>query len=108
MARRGERRRETVSGGGARLRIRAFRHDDIRTELERRLLALGHGLEPLARSGDCPDALLVRRLRRALRAERRAARAGAVGYDLMRHLALARLDGALKRHDRSGKGGHRR
>ena len=108
MARKGERRRKTTSGGGARSRIRAFRHDDIRAELERRLSALAHGFEPVARAGECPNPLLVRRLRRALRAERRAARAGAVGYDLMRHLALARLDDALKRRGRSGGGGRRR
>ena len=108
MAWKSERGRQPVSGGGARSRIRAFRHDDIRAELERRLTALGHGLEFVATSRDCPDSLLVRRLRRALRAERRAARAGTIGYDLLRHLALARIDGANKRRGRTGEGGRRR
>jgi hypothetical protein len=47
-----------------------------------------------------PDARLARRLAQALRAERRAARAGAAGYDPVRHLVLVRFARAFKRRSR--------
>jgi hypothetical protein len=107
MARKDERIREPSSGRRARFRIRAVRHDDVSAQLERRLLALRLRLGPEVISGDCPDPLLIRRLGRALRTERRAARSGTPGYDLLRHLALVRLSRTLKRRNRPGKGSRR-
>lgn len=78
---RARRRGEARASGG----LRSFRADDA-TMRERVRLRLG--VDP-----DRPpeaDAALLRRLSRALRAERRAAQRGR-GYDPLRHLLLARL-----------------
>ena len=72
----------------ARGRIRAVRKDDVRSQLERRLLWLGLGREP--ENAD-ERSLLARRLARALRRERRAAGSAGGGYDPVRHLVLARF-----------------
>jgi hypothetical protein len=103
MAPKDKRIREPSGGGRARFRIRAVRHDDVQAQLERRLLALRLRLGSGVISGDCPDSVLVRRLGQALRTERRAARSGTLGYDLLRHLALVRLGRTLKRRNLSGK-----
>lgn len=78
--------------------IRALRLGDDRKECERRLQAFGLFAETLEKDSGAEFAL---RIARALRAERRAARAG-TSYDPMRHLVLARLDRRLRRHKRSG------
>lgn len=72
-------------------RICPVRVTDNHEECKHRLAAFG-----LFRSildGDSErDHSFKLRVARALRSERRAARAGASGYDPMRHLILARLD----------------
>jgi hypothetical protein len=76
-------------------RIRAYRRDDARTQLERRLLLLGIGLGPFAVRER--EAETAKRVARALRRERRAARTGGFGYDPLRHLVLVRLTRAMRR-----------
>jgi len=68
-------------------RIRGLRKEDVRTQLERRLIGLGIG-----ESCGAADPDLACRLARALRRERRAA-SGRVGngYDPLRHLLLVRF-----------------
>jgi len=76
-------------------RIRASRRDDVRSQLERRLIRLGLGRDWTTAGADSP---LAQRLARALRRERRAAGAGiGGGYDPLRHLVLARLARLLRR-----------
>jgi len=77
--------------------IRAIRFADNREECERRLAAFGL----FAKILDNEDAKFALRIARALRAERRAARAGGSGYDPMRHLVLLRLDRRLRRRKRN-------
>jgi hypothetical protein len=72
--------------GPARGRIRATRSPDLVRDIERRIAALA--LFPTANRRGSEWAV---RLARALRAERRAARTGGFGYDLVRHLALVRM-----------------
>ena len=84
--RRGSRGRTGLAG--ARAGIRAMRREDISALIERRLITLG--FDPKSPAADEGDPLVARRIARALRAERRAARNGA-GYDPLRHLVLARL-----------------
>lgn len=87
---------QPVSDGRARethRRIRAYRRDDIRAQLERRLIMLGIGFGPFAAA--VSDEETRQRLARALRLERRASRAGGFGYDPLRHLVLVRLARAL-------------
>jgi galactokinase len=72
-------------------RLRAMRFENRNAEIERRIRALGFDREALQ------DPSVLRRLRHALRAERRAARAGSAAYDPLRHLALARLGRELKK-----------
>ena len=103
MSPKDKRIRKLSGGGRARFRIRAVRHDDVQAQLERRLLALRVRLGTEVLSEDCPDSVLVRRLGQALRTERRAARSGTPGYDLLRHLALVRLGRSLKRRNLTGK-----
>ena len=82
-------------GGPVHAAIRAMRKDDVRAQLERRLMWLGLGREP--ENAD-EHSLLARRLARALRRERRAAGAGALGgYDPLRHLVLARFSRLIGR-----------
>ena len=71
-----------------RRRIRSVRKEDVRSQLEQRLIWLGIGQSRMADAS--PD--LVRRLARALRRERRAARCRiGNGYDPLRHLLLVRF-----------------
>jgi hypothetical protein len=65
-----------------------MRREDTSSQIERRLIALG--FDPKLPPADDRDPLVARRIARALRAERCAARSGA-GYDPLRHLVLARL-----------------
>jgi peptide-methionine (R)-S-oxide reductase len=89
-----ERTRPRGHGGRRRPpRIRAIRHDDIGSQLERRRLALG--LQRSASTAGDANAPGRARLARLLRSERRAARSGAAGYDPLRHLLLVRLSRAI-------------
>lgn len=74
--------------------IRAIRFEDHQEECERRLKAFGLFARTLDKDSDENFAL---RVARALRAERKAARAGGDGYDPMRHLVLIRLNRRLRR-----------
>jgi hypothetical protein len=78
--------------------LRAFRSDDVSSQIERRLCVLGLRAED-PRAGST-DTRLESRLARALRRERRAARAGGPGYDPVRHLVLVRLERQLRRKRR--------
>ena len=80
-------------------RIRAVRSFDVCREIDRRMMVFGLG-GPGRKLG--PD--LERHLARALRHERRAARAWGRGYDLMRHLTLVRMQRALDSRRRRQKG----
>jgi hypothetical protein len=82
-------------------RIRAIRLDDSHKECERRLSAFGLFGTVLDTEGDSSFKL---RIARALRSERRAARAGGAGYDPLRHLILSRLDRQLSQRK---QGAHR-
>ncbi|MEX2129771.1 MAG: hypothetical protein WD871_16250 [Xanthobacteraceae bacterium] len=86
--------------GRARARggLRAFRKDDVRAQIERRLWALVLGAEQPKAGGTEPR--LEPRLARALRGERRAARGGGPGYDPVRHLVLAGLERLMRRKRR--------
>lgn len=75
--------------------IRAVRFEDNRRECERRLEAFGLFARALDKDSDENFAL---RVARALRAERKAARAGGRSYDPMRHLVLIRLSRRLHRN----------
>jgi hypothetical protein len=69
----------------------------VDAQIERRLWLLGlDSGGPRTVSGPC----LAPRLARALRRERRAARAGAPGYDPVRHLVLARLERMVRKRRR--------
>jgi hypothetical protein len=81
--------------------MRAFRREDASGQMERRRRLLG--LAHFAAEGEATDPQLMRRLARALRAERRAAHRGD-GYDPLRHLLLARL---LRRGGGRTAGKHR-
>jgi hypothetical protein len=72
--------------------IRAKPAYQIEREIERRVAAFALGR---ARSG--PDRQWRARMARALRDQRRAARRGGFGYDLLRHLALLRIERTLGR-----------
>ena len=72
-------------------RIRALRFDDSQAECERRLQAFGL----FAKTLETSDAAFTLRIARALRNERKAARAGS-GYDPLRHLMLTRLARRLR------------
>jgi hypothetical protein len=78
--------------------IRAMRVEDAELECERRLEAFG--LFERVIDKDC-EAGFALRIARALRAERRAARAGGSGYDPVRHLVLVRLNRRLQRRKRN-------
>jgi hypothetical protein len=69
-------------------------------QLERRLFGLRFSLQV----PPSPDARqqFAQRLAYTLRKERRAARAGRVGYDPLRHLLLVRLERLLRAHRRGG------
>jgi hypothetical protein len=71
-------------------RIRAFRHSDVESQLERSRMLLG-----LSDQIAIVDPSRPQRLARALRLARRAARAGFHDYDPVRHLVLARYLRAL-------------
>ncbi len=79
-------------------RIRAYRAFDPRHEIDRRMIVFGAG-GPGRKLG--PE--LYRHLARALRAERRSARAWGRGYDLMRHLTLVRMQRAFDSRRRARK-----
>lgn len=66
-------------------RIRAFRHHDVESQLERSRMLLGLSNEFAALDPSRPQ-----RLARALRLARRAARGGLHDYDPVRHLVLVR------------------
>jgi hypothetical protein len=76
------RRSGTVRARGG---LRAIRCTERDADLKARLAVIDVDLQPT--DGEPPS---NPRIERALRAERRAARSG-VGYDPLRHLALARL-----------------
>jgi hypothetical protein len=78
--------------------IRAMRVEDTQQECERRLEAFGLFARVIDKDSEAGFAL---RIARALRAERRAARAGAAGYDPVRHLVLVRLNRRLSRRKRN-------
>lgn len=80
-------------------RIRAYRAFDLRQEIDRRMTVFGLGGPGRSLLG--PE--LYRHMARALRAERRAARAWGRGYDLMRHLTLVRMQRALDSRRRTRK-----
>lgn len=98
MSRIGSRNNPTASDWGNTRGIRAVRFTDNRKECERRLAAFGLFARTFDGNSDDQFAL---RIARALRAERRAAKAGGDGYDPMRHFLLARLDRRLKRRKRN-------
>lgn len=86
--------KRTNSDGVPASRIRAIRFQDNQKECEHRLSAFGLFWAALDVGN---DSSLRTRIARALRSERRAARAGGPGYDPMRHLVLARLDRRMQR-----------
>ena len=98
MPRIGSRDNPAAKDRGGTRGIRAVRFADNRKECEQRLVAFG--LFKSAFDGNSDDQFALR-IARALRAERRAARAGGDGYDPMRHFLLARLDRRLKRRKRN-------
>lgn len=98
MSRIGSKNNPTAGDWGKTRGIRAMRFTDNRRECEQRLAAFGLFARTFERNADDQFAL---RVARALRAERRAARAGGDGYDPMRHFVLARLDRRLKRRSRN-------
>jgi hypothetical protein len=95
MAPKGKAGGRRVGRAFARGGVRAFRSDDVNSQIEQRLCMLGLRTEG-PRAGST-DTRIESRLARALRRERRAARAGGPGYDPVRHLVLARLDRQLRR-----------
>jgi len=98
MSRIGSKHNPTASDWGKTRGIRAIRFTDNRKECEQRLAAFG--LFQSTFDGNSDDQFALR-IARALRAERRAAKAGGDGYDPMRHFLLARLDRRLKRRKRN-------
>jgi hypothetical protein len=94
----GSKNNPTASDWGRTRGIRAMRFTDNRKECEQRLAAFG--LFARTFDGNADDQFALR-VARALRAERRAARAGGDGYDPMRHFVLARLDRRLKKRSRN-------
>lgn len=78
--------------------IRAMRVEDAEQECERRIEAFGLFERVIDKDSEAGFAL---RIARALRAERRAARAGGSGYDPVRHLVLVRLNRRLCRRKRN-------
>jgi hypothetical protein len=78
--------------------IRAIRFEDSQQECERRLEAFGLFERIIDKDSEAGFAL---RIARALRGERRAARAGAAKYDPVRHLVLVRLNRRLHRRKRN-------
>jgi hypothetical protein len=76
---------------GAPPRIRAVRVESREAQLARRVFTLGIDERRLH------DPAVRRRLARALRHERRAARSGRAPYDPVRHLVLVRLERRARR-----------
>jgi len=80
-----------IARGPNRAAIRAKPGYQIEREVARRVTALALG----ARAGR-PDPQWRARMACALRDQRRAARGGGFGYDLLRHMALLRIERALR------------
>jgi hypothetical protein len=82
-----------IARGPDRAAIRGEPAYRIEEEVTRRVAAL-------ARAGSIDPQWRVR-MARALRHQRRAARRGGLGYDLLRHLALLRIARGMRRRQRS-------
>lgn len=79
---------------GACGRLRAYRREDMQTQVERRLMFMRPAETRVGPSES--ERQLARRIGAALRRERQAAHTG-LGYDALRHLVLARLMRTLRR-----------
>ena len=77
-----------IARGPSSASIRARPAYQIEREIERRVAALA--------SGRRSDPRWRARIARALRDQRRTARRGGFGYDLLRHMALLRIERALR------------